>query len=138
MNNYKINFITNTITITKEFAKNANNLNSDEYKVLQQIKTDYPQMTVYQKTRRSPKKCNTNKGLTYENMERYINTYENANEIMQMFELVKEKSCVQKNRFLYVKTWFLKQFPDYSETPSFTISAKIIPLRPFEDNDEAV
>lgn len=65
------------------------------------------------------KKAHPAKGLTCEHMERYINVHENAGELLDIFQKVKELAACQTNSYLYVKNWFVPQFPNYKETPSF-------------------
>jgi hypothetical protein len=120
MTGYKINFAANTITITAAFEAAANNLASEEYRLLKQIQADYPAVTISRKTHRSPKTCSQSKGLTYANMERYIKVYKNAAELLERFKEVKELSAVQINGYKYVKSWFATQFPNYKQLPDFT------------------
>ena len=50
-------------------------------------------------------------------MEDYIKLYENSQELLKIFALIKAASKIQKNKFGYVFNWFIKQFPDYEELP---------------------
>ena len=138
MKNYTINFANNTITVTKAFAQNAQNPASEEYALIAKLKSDYPAIQVINKTHSSPKKCNPARGLTYEAMERYINTFANADEVLEVFELVKERSSVQTNRYKYVRDWFEAQFPDYRKIPVFDKGNNIVVLRQLtaKDNEE--
>ena len=136
MNGYKINYAANTITITAEFEKAAQDPTTAEYRLLKQIQADYPNMKTVRKTHRSPARCNPSKGLTYANMERYIMVYQNANELLEQFENVKELAAVQTNSYLYVKSWFVAQFPDYKKLPDFaTVKpiVKVIPAPPLKE-----
>lgn len=141
MKGYKINFAANTITITAVFEAAANTPNTTEYRLLKQIITDYPAMTISRKTHRSPKACNPSKGLTYANMERYIMVYQNAAELLERFEEVKERAAAQTNSYKYVKTWFISQFPNYKKLPDFTSINLIAEVKPapalIEDNKAA-
>ena len=120
MTGYKINFAANTIVITSDFEKAAHDPNTEQYRLLKQIQSDYPAMRISRMTRRSPKACNPSKGLTYANMERYINVYDNAAELRERFEEVKELAAAQTNSYMYVKRWFVAQFPNYKKLPDFT------------------
>lgn len=130
MKKYKIDFLANTITMSKEFAIAVNSPTSEEYKLLQQVITDYPAMQIIRKNRRPSKTANPFKNLTYANMERYINVYDNADKLLEMFKQVKELSKTQTNRYRYVKSWFVEQFPSYKELPDFTslkLVAEVVP-----------
>ena len=115
MKGIKINHTTQTILITKAFAKAAANPLSNEYTLLKTVKTDFPFMSVVEKeasTRR-----NNNKGLTYSFMRRFIanldpdnfNTY---NDTIVYYENMYNDS---KQVFIYVREWFLENYPDYKD-----------------------
>ena len=60
-----------------------------------------------------------NARLTYENMETHIKVYENADELMDVFESVKALSKTCASPYKYVRDWFEAQFPNYKKTPLF-------------------
>ena len=70
---------------------------------------------VVRKTHRSPKSANPAKGLSFERMEKYIRLHENADELLDLFQKVKAAG----RGYLYVKAWFIKQFPNYKDIPNF-------------------
>lgn len=119
MKNYTFDFASKTLTITKEFAVNALDPTSNEYAIMTRFQHAFPGMRIARKTHRSPKKANPAKGLTYVHMERYIKVYENASELLEVFQKIKELAASQTNGYLYVKNWFVQQFPNYKEIPSF-------------------
>lgn len=119
MKNYTFDFASKTLTITKEFAENAIDPSSNEYSIMTRFQHDFPDMRIARKTHRSPKKANPAKGLTYAHMERYIKVYENAAELLEVFQKIKELAASQTNGYLYVKNWFITQFPNYKEIPTF-------------------
>lgn len=140
MKGYHINFTQNTMTITSAFQTAANNPASEEYKLLAQIKADYPTMKIIRKSRRTAKRCNPSKGLTYANMERYMKVYKNAAELLEQFEKVKKLAAVHPNRYLYVKNWFISQFPNYKELPDFesiNLNVTIVPAPQDGGTDKA-
>lgn len=109
-NRFTVDFIANTMTITKAFERMASCIGSEEYKMLAQIKKDFPTMQIVRKTpaavRPSPYK-----GLTYAAMEQYIKA--NAAELLEEFWSVREMAKITPNAYLYVRNWFLKHFPEY-------------------------
>ena len=119
-NTYKIDFATNTITLTKAFEESAANPKSTEYKMLLRLRADFPTMNIIRKSRRSPKTANPNRNLTYANMEKYMSVFKNAAELREQFEIVKTMSKGQPSAYNYVKGWFVSQFPDYKALPDFT------------------
>ena len=131
MREYKINFTTNTITISKSFALAASDPSKPEFETLSKLQAAYPGMRIVHKTHRSPSKANANKGLTYERMEGYINLHENAAELLVTFEAVKKIAAQQKNPYLFTKGWFMQQFPSYGKLPDIS-NGKILYVLPVD------
>lgn len=134
MKNYKIDFEKQTLTITKEFAERARNINSEEYSILMRVKSDFPDMRILKYTHKSPKKASGNKSISYKKMESYMKLFDNADELLKMFELVKRASLSQKNSYMFVKKWFLSTFPDFFEVPAME-NGKLIALLPLHSSD---
>lgn len=129
--NYKIDFTTMTLTMSKSFAEAAYNPSSAEYKTLRRLQNDFPNLTIAKRTHRSPKTANPNKGLTYEKMERYIKVYDNASDLLAMFDKVKEIASAQSNGYSFVNKWFREQFPNYGKMPTLTDGKLIVvPIAP--------
>ena len=120
MKNYKMNFATRTLTITKEFAAGAMIPNSDEAMLLEHFQKIMPDLKVKYLTHKPSATPNRSKGLTYKKMENYINLYENSEELLERFRIVKALSKIQTNPYLYVFNWFVNQFPNYKEMPDFS------------------
>ena len=136
-NTYKVDFVNNTLTMTKAFEDAASNPTSQEYKLLQQIRADFPGLTIIRKTRRAPKKARPTKNLTYKHMEQYMNVFQNADKLLAQFEVVKECSKQQPSPYKFVKDWFEDQFPKYKELPDFGNNApKVIDLAAFQKKQE--
>ena len=112
MMNYKIDFVNNTLTMSKSFEDALNNPASEEYKLWKQLRADFPGLTIIRKTRRAPKKARPTKNLTYKHMEQYMSVFKNADEL-------------------------LAQFPKYKEQPDFGNNApKVIDLAAFQKKQE--
>ena len=136
-NTYKVDFVNNTLTMTKAFEDAASNPTSQEYKLLQQIRADFPGLTIIRKTRRAPKKARPTKNLTYKHMEQYMNVFQNADKLLAQFEVVKECSKQQPSPYKFVRDWFEAQFPKYREQPDFGNNApKVIDLAAFQKKQE--
>lgn len=133
-NTYKIDFVNNTLTMSKAFEEALNNPASEEYKLFLQLRADFPGLTIIRKTRRAPKKARPTKNLTYKHMEQYMSVFKNADELLAQFEAVKTCSKGQSNPYLYVKGWFVTQFPNYKELPDFSEKApKVVDLAAFQN-----
>ena len=136
-NTYKIAFVNNTLTMTKAFEDAASNPTSQEYKLLQQIRADFPGLTIIRKTRRAPKKARPTKNLTYKHMEQYMSVFQNADKLLAQFEVVKECSKQQPSPYKFVRDWFEAQFPKYREQPDFSPNAsKVVALVAFQKKQE--
>ena len=129
MNSYKIDFINNTMTITKTFERAANNPYSEEYKLVQKIRADFPTMQFVRKVSPAAKRPNPFKGLTYAAMERYI-LREGSSELMIEFEMVRASSTFENNHYLLVRKWFVQRFPEY-------MGQNIEAMKFYADNCEA-
>ena len=119
MKGYKIDFTTNTLTMNYKFHAASQEYGTDENKLVKDILTDFPNLTVNVKAGREVKATNRNKRLTYANMEKHISAYDNANDLLNVFETVKALSKTAASPYKYVLDWFVAQFPDYDKAPVF-------------------
>ena len=128
MNTYKVDFVANTITITAAFAKAMNDPTSAEYKIIAQIRKDFPEMEIIRKTHKTPSKyqtktgekfsCNQFKNLTYKNMETFIMSLPSAEAYMEEYLFLKNYAAeVQTNGYTIIRRWFVAQFPDFRKNP---------------------
>ena len=128
MNTYKVDFVANTITITAAFAKAMNDPTSAEYKIIAQIRKDFPEMEIIRKTHKTPSKyqtktgekfnCNQFKNLTYKNMETFIMGLPSAEVYMNEYLFLKNYAAeVQTNGYTIIRRWFVAQFPDFRKNP---------------------
>lgn len=115
---YKIDYSNNTVYVNHKFyAEAQKNFFSAEAEMLRKIKEAFPSMNVVEKAGRTITTPRPTKRLTYENMEKHIKAYDNADELLDRFETVKVASVVVKSPYKYVRDWFEAQFPNYN-TPS--------------------
>lgn len=147
MKGYKIDFTASTITITADFAKKMNDPTSAEYKTISQIKKDFPQMKIINRTHATPRKyvskstgekfnCNQFKNLTYENMETFISGLPNAEQYMTAFNFLKDcGSLPLTSRYPAVRRWFVDQFPEFRKNPLFYLynEVSVINFTPYFD-----
>ena len=116
---YKILFNENTVIMNHKFAAAAAKYGTKENKLMKSIRKDFPGMAEVIVSGRECDKAKTNSRLTYENMEKHIQAYDNAAELLDVFETVKALSKTAASPYKYVCDWFKKQFPKYKETPVF-------------------
>lgn len=118
-NGYKILFDTNTVIMNHKFAAAAAEYGTKENKLMKEIRADFPGMTEVVVSGRVQTTAKANHRLTYENMEKYIRVYENADELLEVFKTVKTASVALASPYKYVCDWFKAQFPDYKKSVVF-------------------
>lgn len=115
-NSVRINRSARTIEVSKSFDKAASRFNSDEYKALQQVRQDYPTFAIVVKTVRN--KADHFKGLTYDFMEKYIASHDDAEARMAEFNDLRATSNeavafgVEALSYGEIKAWFFKSYPE--------------------------
>ena len=152
MENYKIDFTTKTLTITKAFADKSEDPANEEYELLKKFLNDFPDLKILRKTHKTPKKyttmsgektkCNPYKNLTYKNMERFIKALPNGeskDKILEAYEYLRDiAGLIQTSAYKSVSDWFLTQFSEYRKNPLFylTNEIKVIDFKPFIEQKE--
>ena len=116
---YSIDHSNGIIVMNYKFAAAANRYGTPEYKLLLQLREDFPLFRTETRSGRKRTTCNANKRLTYENMKRYILSQPNTEELYAAFEQNKEESKAQHSPYAYVRSWFVEQFPDYKSCSTF-------------------
>ena len=127
---YKILFNENTVIMNKKFAAAAAKYGTKENKLLKNIRNDFPGMDEVVVSGREQTTARANHRLKYENMERHIRAYENAEELLEVFKTVKTMSAPLASPYKYVADWFKAQFPNYKETP--VLQAGVLTVVPKE------
>ena len=107
---------THSLVLTKSFAAKAAIFGSDEYKMLQEARRDYPGYKVTVGKTKEAK--NIYAGLDYDYMEKYIKAHDDdAQSIMNEYLMLRGESEEAKAiharsaSFLEIRSWFLKTFP---------------------------
>ena len=112
---YNFDLFSTTLTISKEFEKRAAIPGTIEQLTFCQLMATYGDALVVERYETHQSK----KGLNFKQMEVYISKCRNADKRMKAFNTVKELSKGQSSPYKYVKTWFMANYPNYSETPIF-------------------
>ena len=124
---YTIDYTTKTIIINYKFKMASSQHGTKEYDILKAIQADYPQMMVVVKAGRTIRTARSTKRLTYKNMEKYMRTYSNADELLDMFQIVKGRSLAAASPYKYVRDWFTAQFPNYKIATDFGGAGAYVP-----------
>lgn len=119
MTNIIINAKERTIVITKKMAQAASRFGSDEYKELRAAMNDNPTYKVVVRT--TKQKRETYRGLTFEYMEKYIETHDENGTIMKEFLMMRGKSeegveaLAVSLSYSEIKNWFFDTYPAIAE-----------------------
>ena len=133
--NYRIDFSRMTLIMTAEFADNAYNPETEEYKILKRLQRDFPDMKIERKTHRTPSKYKTKegeefarnpfRGLTYKRMETFISKIPNSEVYRAEYDCVKDfATSINGNGYPLVRDWFITQFPKFRSDPMFYLKNK--------------
>ena len=115
MTNITISARTHSLVLTKSFAAKAAIFGTDEYKMLQEARRDYPGYKVTVGKTKEAK--NIYAGLDYAYMEKYIAAHDKDGSIMAEYQMLRGESEEAKAinarsaSFLEIRSWFLKTFP---------------------------
>lgn len=115
-----IDFANSRIMMDRTFAEKCRDTRSIEYEHLQRVRQDYPQFTVLRREIKKNASKETYAGLTYEYMERYIVTHEEADTraavLAEYNELRLISECHKRSRrYPTIKKWFLAKYPQIAE-----------------------
>ena len=123
---YKIDFTKGVMMVNHKFAKAASQRGTEEYNLMREILREIPALKVEETAGRKTNTCHHDKNLTYKNMETYIRTKDNADELMAAYWIARTESNIQTSRYAYVRKWFISQFPNYREVPIVETTASIV------------
>ena len=102
----KVLFATRTIEVTKKFSKKAAIFGTEEYRLMREVLSDFPDFDVVVK---AAPKCHQTymKGLTYDYMASHIARVDTDGSIMRDFEILRQ-GC----SYFQIKNWFMTLFPE--------------------------
>ncbi len=110
---YKINWKTNTITITKAFAKKASQQGTPEYNILLEARRSGFYLTERPKQER--RACPTR--ITFAQMENYISCLDDKDKRLEELHAVMNLGKSTTNQYEHVRKWFLENYPDFNKIP---------------------
>ena len=111
-----VDFEKNLLVMNQAFAAKARNVRSEEYKLLQATRKDYPTYAVVKRRIKRNSQKETYAGLTYDYMRMYIATHESeetVKDVMGHFDellLISQCHC-KARRYPVIKSWFLERYP---------------------------
>lgn len=124
MRTYHIDFTTKTITITKAFAQEAQNPNSNEYAALIRFRSDFPDFRIIEQKSKAKRKSSR---VTYDKMVKYISCQKDSTVLLKRFAEIRELSKGEPSPYNFVYKWFNETFPTYGHMPQFDKDGNIVP-----------
>ena len=120
---YAYDAIENVLTCSESFLKKASRLNSPEYNVLKQFRAEIPGLKIEKGEKKSG---NRPLNITFAKMEEYIKNCRDGETRLEAFKKVKSLSKIQSSPYQYVRTWFLDNYANYSEQPTFDADGFVV------------
>ena len=119
MKHITIDEANNAIIITRKFAEKASDPRTQEYAMLQQVRRDYPYLTVRKHTIKKNPNKECYRGLTYEYMKEFIKTYESKANVEKVLAELEELIFISKGhskgyRYPTIKKWFIDKYPNFA------------------------
>ena len=109
---YYFDWQTSTLYMTYRFSVKANDMTSDAYSIYERFSEKHPYMRVVVE---APKKRSSNY-IAYNKMVLYISYQENAKDLLDEFNVVRQQSNAYKNPYQHVLNWFAAKFPAYGKS----------------------
>ena len=117
---YSIDFVSNTVTITRKFRDAASQLNTPEFNIMNQLR----EMNLTILVKAPNKKKST--ALTYAKMQKFISCLDEADKYQTMFDAVRKESKGMPAPYKYVVSWFYNTFPKYGQMPEHDADMRIV------------
>lgn len=103
------------ILVSKAFLKRANVFGTEEFGMLENARSAYPDFQVVPRSITKSKTVRPHLKLSYAYMERYIVTHEKAKERMEEYKKIRFKADCQSKAFSKVKEWFVACYPEIDD-----------------------
>ncbi|MBQ9248822.1 MAG: hypothetical protein IJ179_00470 [Oscillospiraceae bacterium] len=117
---YRIDFSCDTVYLNYSFTSAAEkDFLSSEAIRLREIREAFPSFKVVVKAGRKITTTRSTKRLNYKNMEKYIRSFDNADEVLVEFETIKKQSKTSPSPYKFVRDWFEAKFPNYKNASIF-------------------
>ena len=117
---YSIDFVSNTVTITRKFRDAASQLNTPEFNIMNQLR----EMNLTILVKAPNKKKST--ALTYAKMQKFISCLDEADKYQTMFDAIRKESKGMPAPYKYVVSWFHNTFPKYGQLPEHDADMRIV------------
>ena len=105
--------------VTKAFQKQACIFGTEEFKLWREYLAIYPNAKMVTKSIKKNPDRKTNRNLTYPNMEKFLSTLPDAENLLSQLEVIKTRSCTQNSPYHFVLEWFEEKVSHYDSYASF-------------------
>ena len=105
--------------VTKAFEKKACIFGTEEFKLWREYKAMFPNAQMVTKSIKKNPNQKNRRNMTFENMEAYIATLDNAKELMEEYKTIQKRSKIQKSPYQYVLSWFEAKFDGFNDLEQF-------------------
>ena len=103
------------ILVSKPFLNKANVFGTKEYRMLEEVRTAYPNYAVAGRNINSEGNKSAHQRVSYAYMERYIQCHENAQKRMKEYLEMRLRAECQMSTFAEVKKWFVACYPEIDD-----------------------
>lgn len=107
---YAINFEKEEITITKKFGKAASQFGTPEFDIMQKLRKDFTGYSFTYKTIEKKENKKSYKGLTIDEMKRFISN--RTEKEQEMFKKVLTLAANRQGKYAIIKKWFLDNYKE--------------------------
>lgn len=118
---YTINFEKEEITITKKFGKAASKFGTPEFDIIQKLRKEFTGYSFTYKTIEKKENKKSYKGLTIDEMKRFISN--RTEKEQEMFEKVLTVAANRQGKYAIIKKWFLDNYKEAYSKELETIKA---------------
>lgn len=126
MKQYRYNCLTNTITLSRAFVRQAENTESEEYKFIRRMREEIPGLVVVRQQKQTHRRSSS-ANLSVKTMKDYICCVRNSEERLAELESVVTASRLQEHPLRYIREWFIKNYPNYDSIPVFDEEGFLLP-----------
>ena len=110
---YEVLLVEKKIVMTKDFARKAAIVGTEEYARYMQLRGQYPTFTAARYTIEQKGDRESYGKLSYENMARLIaEWFPDNKEVLDEYESIKRKAKAYAGSYGYVKHWFLDKYQE--------------------------
>ena len=126
MKQYRYNCLTNTLTLSRAFVRQAENVESEEYKFVQRMREEIPGLDIVRQEKQVHRRSKY-ANLSIKAMKDYISCMRNSDERLAELDSVVSASRGQDHPIRYTREWFLENYPGYNSIPVFDEEGYLLP-----------